>query len=273
MPPRRGLFRRAIALPGDHGSWVFLLSPLTIGLAVGGRWTTPVVYLVVASLCGFLSRQPMTIAVKALTGRRSRGDLWPALFWSAAYGFVGLVHVLGLFLRGFGYILYLAIPGLAVYVWYLVLVARRGERNQVGLELVGAGVLALTAPAGLWAGLGYPDRLGWLLWALTWAQSAASIVFVYLRLGQRHLPRLPGPAGRFRMGLPALTLTSLNVLAVGALGVDGLIALPLFVAYLPQWLETLWAIWNPTPKAKPTAIGIRQLAVSVLYTVLFIWAW
>ena len=174
----------------------------------------PVVYLIAASLCGFLSRQPMTIAVKALSGRRSRADLWPALAWSAFYGIIGSAHILGLYLNGFGYILYLAIPGLAVYVWYLVLVAQRGERNQVGLELLGAGVLALTAPAGLWAGLGHADPLGWLLWALTWTQSAASIVSVYLRLAQRRLTRIPDLAGRLRMGLPALSLTSLNVLIV-----------------------------------------------------------
>ena len=56
-------------------------------------------------------------------------------------------------------------------------------------------------------------------------------------------------------------------------GVDGLVAFPLFVAYLPQWLETAWATWHPNPKARPTAIGLRQLAVSTLYTALFIWAW
>ena len=53
----------------------------------------------------------------------------------------------------------------------------------------------------------------------------------------------------------------------------GLIALPLTIASLPQWLETLKAIWHPTPGVKPTAIGLRQVAVSTLYTTLFIWAW
>ena len=273
MPPRNRIFRRSIALPSDHGSWVFLLSPLIIGLAVGGRWTTPVAYLMVAALCGFLSRQPMTIVVKALTGRRSRNDLKPALLWSAIYATIGSIHVLGLVLRGYAYLLYLAIPGLAVFAWYLYLVAKRGERNRLSLEIVGAGVLALTAPAGLWAGLGHTDPLGWLLWALTWAQSGASIVFVYLRLRQRRLAEVPRISQRLRMGLPAMSFTSLNLLAVGALGVDGVIALALVIAYLPQWLAALGSTWHPALGAKPSTIGLRQLGISILYTVLFVWAW
>jgi hypothetical protein len=66
------LMRRHVALPADHGSWVFLCSPLLIGLAAGGRWTVVSVYLVVAALAGFLIRQPLTIAVKIYSGRRAR---------------------------------------------------------------------------------------------------------------------------------------------------------------------------------------------------------
>jgi len=66
------LGKRHVALPADHGSWVFLLSPLVIGLFAGGRWTTPCLYLIVAALAGFLIRQPLTLAVKVRSGRRSR---------------------------------------------------------------------------------------------------------------------------------------------------------------------------------------------------------
>ena len=273
MSPRRGLFRRSIALPADHGSLVFLLSPLIIGLAVGGRWTPPVFYLVVAAICGFFTRQPMTIAVKALSGRRSQKDLFPALFWSAVYGVIGSIHVVGLVMRGFGYLLYLAIPGMAVFAWYLYLVSRREERRQFGLEILGAGVFALTAPAGLWAGIGRPVPLGWLLWALTWAQSAASIAYIYLRLHQRSFEKVPPLLQRLDSGLPVLSLTSLNLLAVTALGMDGLISSRLALAFLPQWLEAVWGTWRPAIGSRPTSIGIRQMIVSALYTLLFVWAW
>ena len=66
------LLKKHVALPGDHGSWVFLFSPLLIGLWAGGRLTTVSWYLVAASLCGFLSRQPITILVQVASGRRGR---------------------------------------------------------------------------------------------------------------------------------------------------------------------------------------------------------
>lgn len=273
MSIRDRLLRRTVAWPADHGSWVFLLSPLIIGLAVGRHWTEPVTYLIVAAVCGFLVRQPMTIAIKALSGRRSRSDLPAALFWSAFYTLIGLVHVLGLVLRGMGYLLYLAIPGIAVFAWYLYLVWRRDERRQLMLEIVGSGVFALTAPAGLWAALGYPDRLGWLLWLLTWAQSAASIVYVCLRLQQRTLEQAPTARGKLIMGLPSMTLTSLNLLSVAALGADGLISQALALAYIPQWIEALLGTYRPAIGYKPSWIGVRQLSVSTLYTLLFIWTW
>ena len=50
---------------------------------------------------------------------------------------------------------------------------------------------ALAAPAALWVGQGYPDPQGWFLFGLVWLQSAASIVYAYLRLEQRLLPAPP----------------------------------------------------------------------------------
>jgi hypothetical protein len=59
-------------------------------------------------------------------------------------------------------------------------------------------------------------------------------------------------------------VTSLSILQV-----PGLLPLP----YLLQWGETLWGTLNPAVGMKPTRIGIRQLIVSTLFTLLFIIAW
>lgn len=267
------LFRRSIAWPSDHGSWVFLISPLVIGLLAGGGWTTPVVYLIVAALSGFLLRQPTTVAVKALSGRRPPQDLPAALFWTAVYGLIGALHVLGLVLRGFDYLLYLAIPGVAVWVWYLYLVWRRQERRQKVLEILASGVLALVAPAGLWAGLGHPDPSGWLLWGLVWSQSAASIIYVYSRLQQRALPGKIDKTRLRALGRPAIAFATLNVLAVAVLGVEGWVSPGLFVAYLPQCLESLRGAWRPALGLRPTQIGYRQVVVSALFTLIFVLLW
>jgi hypothetical protein len=49
---------RHIALPNEHGAWVFLFSPLLIGLATGG-FRPASLLLVAAALAGFLVRQPV----------------------------------------------------------------------------------------------------------------------------------------------------------------------------------------------------------------------
>ena len=129
-------------------------------------------------------------------------------------------------------------------------------------------------PAAYWVGVERADPLGWLLWALVWFQSSASIVYAYLRLEQRSLREPPDMGERLRMGRRALMYTSFNALAVIGLSLGGVIPALLPFAYALQWGETLWgSLIKPAVGARPTAIGIRQLAISILFTVLFIAAW
>jgi hypothetical protein len=267
------LFLRHVALPSDHGSWVFLLSPLLIGLFAGNSWGMAALFLVVAALAGFLIRQPVTIAVKVFSGRRSRRDLPAAWFWMAVYGFLGFVGLLGLYLQGYGYIFILALPGIPVFSWHLYLVAKRSERRQMGVEIVASGVLALVAPAGYWIGVGGPDLVGWLLFLLTWLQSAASIVYAYLRLVQREWDAVRSVSTRLRKGLRALLYTSFNLILVMLLSVFDFVPFLLGIPYALQWLETIWGTLNPAVGVRPTRIGVRQLIVSSLFTLLFILVW
>ncbi len=46
-----------------------------------------------------------------------------------------------------------------------------------------------------------------------------------------------------------------------------------FVPFLFQWLETIWGITHPSIGWKPTRIGVRQLIVSTIWTILFIVCW
>ena len=270
---KNNLFLRHVALPSDHGSWVFLLSPLLIGLFAGGNWSTAVLYLIIAALAAFLIRQPVTILVKIFSGRRSQRDLPAAWFWIGVYSFIGALRLLGLVLQGFAFIFILALPGIPVFIWYLYLVSKRAERRQLGVEIVGSGVLALAAPAGYWIGVGSPDPLGWLLMILTWLQSAASIVYAYLRLQQRDLEQIPDVKIRIRMGRRALAYTTFNILLVLVLALVNLVSLLLLLPYSLQWLETIYGTLTPAVGKRPTAIGFRQLSISTLFTLLFILTW
>lgn len=274
MPERvNSLFVRHIALPTDHGSWVFLLSPLLIGIACGERVRFATGFFILAALSAFLIRQPVTILTKAYSGRRSRRDLRPAWFWVAVYALVGLVSSIGLVWRGFAYLFILALPGIPVFAWHLYLVSRRRERRQAGVEIVGSGALALAAPGAFWIAVGSADPIGWWLFLLTWLQSAASIVYAYLRLAQRELKSLPDFNDRLRMGRRALLYTGFNLVAVITLGWQTVLPGWLFLPYLLQFAETVYGAIKPAIGWKPTAVGFRQLAVSSLFTILFIIAW
>ena len=268
------LFRRQVAVPQDHGSWVFILSPLLIGLFAGKSFSPASLSLVAAAMAAFLIRQPVTMAVKAYSSRRPRTDLPAARFWMIFYGVIILLALAELVTRGYLYILYLAVPGVPVFAWHLWLVSRREERRQAGVEILATGVLSLASPAAFWVGLGYYDPQGWWLWLLAWLQSAASIVYAYMRLEQRTWKSIPDRADRFQAGRRSMAYTSFNLLLTLGLGsVADVLPMWIFVPYAVQWLEVRWGIENPAIGWKPTKVGVRQLIVSTVWTLLFIVFW
>ena len=267
------LFRKHIAIPQDHGSWVFILSPLLIGIFAGSNFTPASLNLAVAAMAAFMLRQPAATLIKIYSKRRTRDDLSAARFWFVIYAAIALIALIGLILNGFAYLLYLAAPGGLVFAWHLWLVSRREERRQVNMEIIATGVLSLAAPAAYWVGVGQYDPGGWWLWGLTWLQSAASIVYAYLRLEQREQAKGPERGGLWKMGWRAALYTSFNLASVLILGLLAVLPSLLFIPYLVQWLETMWGITHPAIGWKPTRIGIRQLIVSAIWTVLFILTW
>jgi len=266
-------FRRHIFLPQDHGSWVFILSPLLIGIFAGKTFSNATLYLVIAAMTAFLIRQPLTMVIKSYSGRRAINELPIASAWIAVYGVIIAFSALALFLDGFGFICLLAIPALPIFAWHLWLVSRREERRQIGIEIVATGVLSLSAPAAYWIGITQYDSIGWWLWLLTWMQSAASIVYAYLRLEQRGLDQVPTRSESWKMGSSAAIFISINLASSLGLGLGSLIPKWIFIPYLIQWLETIWGIAHPAVGWKPVRIGTRQLIVSIIWTALFIIFW
>lgn len=269
----RNLFRKHVALTNEHGSWVFLFSPLLIGLFAAGQWRPASGWFAISALAVFLFRQPLTIAVKVFARRRGRPDLPAAYFWMAVYGLVALVGFSGLYLAGEGRLAVLAVPGLPILGWHLTLVSRREERRQIGLEIVASGVLALAATGAYWAGTGRTDPIGWWLWLLAWLQSAGSITYAALRLEQRAWDAVPPPQERLRAARRALLYTTFNLVFALTFGLLGDFPAWIWLAYAIQWLETVWGAWRPAIRMRPVAIGLRQLAVSTLFTAAFILLW
>jgi hypothetical protein len=269
---KAALRARHIALPSEHGAWVFLFSPLVIGLAAGGVRPASLL-LITALVAGFLIRQPVTMAVKVYAGRRPRRELANIVAWLLVYGAVGMASAIALAVLGYGFLAWLALPALPVFAWHLWLVRRRAERRQMLVEVAGSGVLALAAPAAYWVGLGRVDPTGWLLWALVWLQVAGTILYAYLRLEQRVLEQIPDWRQSFRMARVALVYNAAVFLLVAGLGFIKVAPMLLPLAYLIQPVEVAWGTGHPAVGVKPKAIGIRQLIVSTLFTLVFVLAW
>jgi hypothetical protein len=75
------------------------------------------------------------------------------------------------------------------------------------------------------------------------------------------------------MGRAALGVNCAALLLVGALAALNLAPAWLTLAYTLQLVESIWGVIRPALKANPTRIGIRQLVVSSLFTLIFILAW
>lgn len=273
MNNTRSIFRSYISIPQDHGSWVFILTPLVIGLFAGINFNAASLALIVAAMTAFLIRQPVTIAIKAYAGRRTRDDLPAARVWMMAYGVVLLISIMELVALGHQQILYLGIPAAPVFAWHLWLVSRREERRQAGVEILATGVLALSAPAAYWIGTNSFNPLGWLLWILTWFQSAASIVYAYLRLEQRQWKNIPVLQTRFNSARRAIGYSMFNLALSSILALFKIIPGLLWLPFLLQAVETVWGTVNPAVGAKPVAVGTRQLVVTILFTILFVITW
>ena len=267
-PHKPRFFRKHYAIPNEHGIWIWWLGPLIIGTSAAGGPSSAFLTLFLAALFGFLIRQPVSIIVKALSGRRNMEDVQPAAFWVVVYGLGLLLSVGILGPVGCRQGILLAIPGIPVFIWNIRLISKRAERGQRGIELVGSGVLALAAPAAYWVSGGTDIFLPWILWLLTWLQSAASIVNVYDRLEFRKLDQFPSLGLRLRNGRRSLAYHIFNVILSAIFAVGGWIPWLSVIAFALMLLDSAESVLHPPIGAKARAIGFRQLGASILFVIL-----
>jgi hypothetical protein len=262
---RRSPWRKIYALPAEHGSWIWWIGPLLLGISAAGKIPLDLIPLTAALLFAFLLRQPVSLFVKIKSGRRAKADDAPVMFWLLLYGLLLAAAGVALILRGFDRLLLLLIPGLPVFGWHLWLVSQREERGQRGIEIVGSGVLALAAPAAYWVCRGSGASLPWILWLLAWLQSAASIVLVYLRLEQRGWQAELGLEPKLRAGGRTLAYHLVNVIIAAGLAASGLIPPGLLLAFALMLLDAAAGVVQPAVGQRPARIGLRQLLASISF--------
>jgi hypothetical protein len=251
---------------------VWWIGPFFIGAAAGGVWRIDLVVLVVTALTAFLIRQPLTLAVKVLSGLRPRSDLSPALFWCCLYGAICLVGAMGLVALGYAKVLLLGVLAAPLLVWYFYLVSRKNERRQRGMEYATAGVLALALPAAYWVSGGTGAVEPWVLWALVTLHSITTVVHVSKVLDLRRTKMLQD-VGQSRCVLATtIPLAGACVLVAGLAAVSGLVSWLAVCAYFAPLADIVHATARPPVGVRPTQLGLRQLGTSSLYVFVMVLA-
>jgi len=262
-----GKFFKIYVLPPEHGGWFLLLGPFLLGALTAAQPHAALFVLLLFSLITYIARQPLTLLVKALSGRRAKSDVRPALLALIGTGALAAL-LLGILLwRGYTFLLWLGIPAALVMAWQLWLVVQREER-QLGIELVGAGMLALAAPAAYWVSVDAMTPTGWWLWLLAWLYAASAIVYVYLRLKQRRLKEMPSRAEQWRAGRRTLLYIGTAILFTAALAFGQWVpALTPFIFALAG-AHFVYGITHPCVGVKPVRIGLEQSFAALLFYVL-----
>ncbi len=269
---QKTLRAKHISIPSEHGAWIFLLSPLMIGLLLGG-FSNGSLPLIIAMLSAFLVRQPLTTIVKIKSGRRPKKELTSAIFWLLVYGLILMISLVFLMALGYSFIFYLALPAIPVFIWHLWLVSKRAERRQKLIEIAAGGVLALAAPAAYWVGLQDYSSTGWMLWVLSWLQVSGTILYAYLRLKQRQLTQTSTLRESIVQARETILFNFLLFIVVMVLAIFSIVPALLPIAFIIQPIEIIWGVSHPAIKVPPKQIGIRQLVISILFTIVFILTW
>lgn len=269
----RRMWRWYYAVPPEKGAWVWWIGPLIVGVGAARHLTPDLLLLIAAALAGFMIKQPLTLVVKVLSGRRGIPDRGPGIAWTLVYSVVLIVVSVALIAVGHARVLLTGVVGLPLFTWHLWLVAKGDERRQIVVDIAAAGVLALTAPAAYWTCGGGDATVPWVVWTLAWLQSSASIVHAFLRLQQRRLKGTPSRAERWRSGAPSLAHHILNSAIAAILAFAGY-APPLApVAFVVPLADGIEGVARPPVGAKPGQIGMRQLVVTSLFAALLLAAY
>jgi len=266
-------FRRRFAVPPEKGGWIWLAGPLAIGVAAAGALRPALAAVVVGALAAFCIRQPLTLSIKSYRSTTHAGDRQPAAFWVVAYGLACVLAALALAANGNVRVVALAVPAIPVFVWHFALVARGSERRQVLRDVLAAFALAMAGTAAYWSCGGDDDATAALVWLLPGLQSGASVVHMLLRLEQRRWEKAGPLTRRLRVGIGPAVYHSANVAIAALLYTGGYVSFATVAAFAVCLAEGLYAVFVPQVGHTPKRLGMRQLAVSVVFAGLLCTGW
>ena len=249
-PPRTTF--RSVAIPNEHGGWMFLLEPALIGL--GAAFTAPGLLLALAALGAFLTRHPLKLALDDYLKRRCVPRTRWAVGFTVLYALcagAAFIAAVTTARHSFLLLLLLAVP-LALAQIYLD--AQKRSRD-LAAELTGAIAMgALSACALLIAG--WDIKLALAAWAIVILRSITSILYVRARLRlERNTPISPLPTW------------GSHVVALSVMGGLAYLRLVPALAVVAVLLWGIRAVIGLSPLRRPAraqTIGIRETLLGLL---------
>lgn len=251
---RQRLLRRSLLLPAEHGSWSWLLVPLFLGAAVGGRFNSAVLLVLLGSLSAFLLRQPATAWFRIRRGKGRRSDEGLAAGWTLGLSAVALLALVGLLAGGHSRILWLFGPlALLLAAYLLVALGQRARLRCLGMEMAGAAGLAISAPAAYAAATGRLDETAWFLWLLAGLLNALGVLYVRRRLADNRR------SGGSRLG--QLLAHGAALLVVAVLAVAGRAPWLALLPFAALMVRSAWLTARPRPVENVKRFGFTEVAV------------
>lgn len=251
--PARRPALRPLVLPTEHGGWGFLFEPLILGLAV--RPSIPGALVMLAFVAGFLTRQPLRLALQDAV----RGRSYPRTRWCRGFALLYALAALAALacavaMKGPA----LLIPiGLVAPLGLTQILYDANNRSRALLpELAGSVAMSSSAAAIAIAG-GMRMLPAFALSALIVARGIPTIVYVRRLLTRAH--------GKTASAWPAIALHGF------AIGAVWMFAPKLAVAALALLLlRAVVGLARPVPPAKK--LGWTEITWGAVTVVLFVWS-
>ena len=251
------IFRKALVVPAEHGSWSWLLVPFFVGLGVAGQLHVAALVTLTGGLSAFLMRQPATAWLRIRQGRGRRADEGLAAGWTLSFALLATLSLVALLALGRLVLLWLLPPlGLVLVLYLAVAQINRAQVRSLWMELAGAAGLAAMAPAAYAAATGTLDQTAWFLWGLLAAQNVLGALYVRLRIADTH--------GRDPNRLAPLLGHLLGLLLVAGSVAAGLLPVLVLLPFLGFLARALWAVAAPRPITAIKRFGFTEVGVEAV---------
>jgi hypothetical protein len=248
-----------LKLPREHGAWAMLYVPFVLGVLVAGRFSAPVLLLLVATTALFISRESLLAWSRARhRGRPATEAARRLVVYLVLAALCGLPLIL---VWRLSWLIPLGAFGVALLFVNSRQATQMEDRSIAG-ELLAICGLTLTAPASYYAARGAWDKTAVWLWLLSVLYFASSVFYIKLRIYRLH-PRKREEQRRVWQG--CAVYHSFLLLALLVLFARG--SLPLFalIAFGPVLGRTFWSLFKPVTQVNLKRAGILEIAYSLVF--------